>query len=203
MSDSEDYSQSDSQIEEYEDFYPIEGYDNYEISKNGIVRNKNTKKIIKQYREKKGYLRLNIFDDKQNKYIKQLTHRLLAQTFIPNPNNLPLIDHINRDKQDNRIQNLRWVSNRDNTRNIKQYNKHVFQYFINLPDEENCIEFQCYNGYQFGHYFINTETLDMYYDTDYQFKKISLQINNTYILFDINNNRRPIYLVKLQRGEYN
>tara|TARA_R110000772_G_scaffold177276_1_gene288882 strand:+ start:222 stop:701 length:480 start_codon:yes stop_codon:yes gene_type:complete len=44
-------------------------------------------------------------------------HRLIATHFIPNPNNLPCVDHINRNKTDNRITNLRWASYSTNNRN--------------------------------------------------------------------------------------
>lgn len=43
-------------------------------------------------------------------------HRLVAEAFIPNPDNLATIDHINNIKTDNRVENLRWCSNEDNVR---------------------------------------------------------------------------------------
>lgn len=46
-----------------------------------------------------------------------LVHRLVAETFIPNPGGLPEIDHINRDKTANMVQNLRWATRSDNLRN--------------------------------------------------------------------------------------
>ncbi|CAL6080338.1 Conserved_hypothetical protein [Hexamita inflata] len=203
MSDSEEYSQSDSQIEEYEEFYPIKDYDNYEISKNGVIRIIKTQKIMKCFQDKDGYFRISLHNKQENKDKKYYIHRLVALTFIENPNNLPLVDHINRNNQDNRVENLRWVTNRDNQKNLKASKNMVHEYFINLPDEENCIEFQCYNDYQFGHYYINTETLDIYYDTDYQFRKLRLSKDNRYNLRDINNKSIRISLLKLQRDEYN
>ena len=44
-------------------------------------------------------------------------HRLIAEAFIPNPHNLPVVDHINRKRSDNRVSNLRWSSIKDNANN--------------------------------------------------------------------------------------
>jgi len=59
----------------------------------------------------KGYYRVKINET------EYLVHRLIAETFIPNPNNKPYVDHIDRDTQNNDMWNLRWASPRENSNN--------------------------------------------------------------------------------------
>ena len=47
----------------------------------------------------------------------EYVHRLVAKNFIPNPDNLPYVDHINRVREDNRVENLRWVTAQENSNN--------------------------------------------------------------------------------------
>lgn len=60
---------------------------------------------------RQGYYVLNIKGKNVN------VHRLVAEAFIPNPNNLPVVDHINRIRTDNRVENLRWVGLSENALN--------------------------------------------------------------------------------------
>lgn len=93
----------------------IEGYEKYSVSDTGLVRNDLTGKTLIPFVTKKGgYLRLNLTENGKQK--KHLVHRLVAQAFVPNPNNLETVDHINGDKTDNRVENLQWLSNQDNTK---------------------------------------------------------------------------------------
>ena len=64
------------------------------------------------------YMSINIsLKDENGKTIKQIkyyTHRLIAETLIQNPKNLLEVDHINRNKKDNHVNNLRWISRKEN-----------------------------------------------------------------------------------------
>lgn len=99
---------------------PIDDYPNYMISNYGEVKSLgNTKskkeKKLKGIKGNDGYLRFGLYKDGELKMY--LAHRLVAQAFIPNPNNKPFIDHINTIRTDNRVENLRWVTSSENMNN--------------------------------------------------------------------------------------
>lgn len=96
----------------------IIGYENYLIFKDGVIINANTGKEIKPNLYN-GYYQLNLSNN--NKKIKKYIHRIVAEAFIPNPENKPCIDHKNRIKTDNRIENLRWVTHLENMQNKSDY----------------------------------------------------------------------------------
>lgn len=87
----------------------IEDYPNYEVSNVGRVRNKTTKYVLKpqQFVGKKYYY-VALSENGIQK--KKRIHRLVAEAFIPNPNNLPEINHLDEDPSNNCADNLEWCS---------------------------------------------------------------------------------------------
>lgn len=101
----------------------IKGFEDYLITDTGRVYSLKSGKYLKPCKHKKGYLLVNLCKNgKQN--VKKV-HRLVAETFIPNPHNFNEVDHINRVRGDNRVINLRWANrkiqfeNMDHTNRIK------------------------------------------------------------------------------------
>lgn len=88
----------------------IEDKVNYAVSSNGEVKNKKTGRILKISTRKDGYCQVML----GRKTIPLYIHRLVAIAFLPNSDNLPQVDHINGNKSDNRLDNLRWVNGSDN-----------------------------------------------------------------------------------------
>ena len=90
----------------------IEGYPNYSVSNLGRVRSKKTGKILKPYKTNRGYLTVGFWSGGKKKRLS--IHRLVAQAFLQNPNNLPEVNHINGCKTDNNLNNLEWTSGSGN-----------------------------------------------------------------------------------------
>ncbi len=81
----------------------------YEASDNGDIRHVTNHKIRRARRNKHGYMQMNFsLNNGTGKTKTLLVHKLIAETFIPNPNNLPEINHIDGDKTNNRVSNLEW-----------------------------------------------------------------------------------------------
>ena len=62
-------------------------------------------------------------------------HRLVAETFIDNPEGKPFVDHINRDRNDNSVSNLRWVTASENNRNTKAFEDSFNKYGVHACDD--------------------------------------------------------------------
>lgn len=114
----------------------IQNFPNYEISTQGSVRNKVTGRIVKPSKTKKGYLSLNLYRD--GKSSSKLVHRLVAETFIPNPENKPTVDHLDRDKENNCVDNLRWATHYEQSNNRETGTPCMF-YAINLRTHKRTI----------------------------------------------------------------
>lgn len=125
----------------WKDIYGFEG--KYQINEKSEIRSLDMKvwggkayyfkkgRILKQTKGKNGYWYVGLSSK------NYLVHRLLAKAFIPNPENKPCIDHINGKKDDNRLENLRWVTQKENcnNENTKLYGEKQSMYGKNFTKE--------------------------------------------------------------------
>ena len=100
----------------------IEGFSRYIIYENGDVISIESGILLKPWKHNQGYKIIDLINDNGEKKHMRL-HRLLGLTFIPNPLNKPYIDHIDENKTNNHLSNLRWATHAENRQNIKQPNK--------------------------------------------------------------------------------
>lgn len=91
-----------------EEFRNLKGFDNYKISNLGRIYSIKRRTCLKVKKlGNSGYYQVRL--SKDGKYIYKNLHRILAETFIPNPNNYRTVNHINGNKLDNRLNNLEWA----------------------------------------------------------------------------------------------
>lgn len=103
--------------------YEISSYGNLKRTKDGKAR------LTKPEILKKGYLRVAIYENGKRK--RYLVHRLVAEYFIPNPLNKSQVDHINNKTSDNKVENLRWVTPKENVQHSIEQNRFVTDKKIN------------------------------------------------------------------------
>jgi len=118
---------------ELENFQDINDFPNYMINENGEIYSKIRKKFL-LIKPNGGYNKLSLRRDK--KQYNKSVHRLLGIQFLPNPNNFPCIDHINRNRLDNSLSNLRWVSYSTNAKN-KSSKKNATSNYVGVRKTHN------------------------------------------------------------------
>ena len=118
-----------------EQWKPIKGYEElYEISSYGNICIKTKEKKFKLNKNSRGYIVITFTKNKIQKSYS--VHRLVAEAFIPNPENKPQVNHINGDKTDNRVENLEWCTGSENMKHCYKNNlqkkrcKRVTQYTL-------------------------------------------------------------------------
>ena len=154
------------------------------------IRRKSNQRIVKETIHKiYGYIGCRLNNKKFRK------HRIIANNFIENPNNYEFVDHINHIRTDNRIENLRWVSNRMNTNNRSD------QIFVDEISDE-AIVVEKYGDWEFEFLYFDPET-----DTFYVYNGINYTVKTRYqnkagnwkiAICDKNNKQRSIYYNKFK-----
>lgn len=113
---------------------PIKDYPDYSISEDGQVWSNKTKKYLKPNYSSRGYASVELFN--QNGSRRLLIHRLVAEAFLPNPNNYPQVNHKDENPSNNNVDNLEWCTAKYNmnygdgakTRHLKiDYTKEIYK----------------------------------------------------------------------------
>ena len=132
---------------ENEQWKTIEGFENYLVSDQGRVMNAKTGKILKAGRNQYGYYLVVLCKDGVKK--TKLVSRLVAEAFIPNPEGLETVNHINKVKTDNRVENLEWMTQGDNVRYsrakpVEQYDLYDGRLIATYQSLTDCCELTGY-----------------------------------------------------------
>ncbi|KAK8837129.1 hypothetical protein M9Y10_037184 [Tritrichomonas musculus] len=186
----------EAETEDEAEWFDLKDDSDYEI-KNIYpyeIRRKSNEKIIGEGIEKKsGYIRIHLGKKCYSKHI------LVAKHFIPNPEHLPIVDHINHHRDDYHTTNLRWVSAKDNSRNKSSCNGVVYEYVDTIPDDSMKVD--TYGKHTFDDYYFYDNIFYFYNGINY--RKLHINENkcgNKYVsLISEEGNRVSVMYSKFKR----
>ena len=127
----------------------IDGYTDYTITDEGqvISYKYHIPRVMKTWQQKSGYENIKLCKDNVTKH--HLIHRLVAEAFIPNPNYLPEVNHKNKIRNDNRVENLEWCSRKENLEDsyetMSPVRNHCNCKLINMSTNKIVSEFESIN----------------------------------------------------------
>jgi len=117
-----------------EEWKKIPNFSNYLASKSGNIKNNITQQTLNPS-SKVGYISVHISND-QGKSKSIGIHILVAKTWIPNPENKPTVNHINKKRNDNRVDNLEWATHQEQAKHRIEFNKRRPLWKCNLETKE-------------------------------------------------------------------
>ena len=149
------------------EFEPLKGFENdYEIQTTYPynIKKKSNNRIIKEGIHHSGYVYISLNGKYYNKHV------IVARQFIENPDNLPQVDHINHDKADYHLSNLRYVSSSENNKNKSSHNGIQAVYVDDIPNDAMIIDFyetrterREFEENKYYYYFDETNNEDKFY----------------------------------------
>ena len=162
------------------------------------IRNKRTGRILKESITNNGYYQVHLNG------MTYLKHRLIAKQFVQNPNNYPYVDHINHQRIDNHISNLRWASSSDNNKNRSFYKGVNYVFYDHADfDDDDIIVINEYNGHQIEDVYYDMLTEKFLFDTGVNYRELHVNFNRNGCAFvcvkDVENKRVCICINKFKR----
>ena len=124
-------------------------------------------------------------------------HRIIAEQWLPNPDNLKEVNHKNHIRDDNRLENLEWMSASDNRRDRKKAHKQKFEYVEEIPD--TAVELVEYNGFEYNRYWFDYDTERLIINSRNRFHYVNISDHGSKLctLVDVNGRQHTIGWSKL------
>ena len=177
----------------------------YEISTEYpyVIRKRANEQIVSEFINSTGYIQLNLSEQVNGRTVrhKYLKHRLIAKQFIENPDDLDYVDHINRNRLDNRIENLRWCSSSENSKNKSSTCGVEYEFFDDIDDE--AVAVTDYGTYRFENYYYSPEEDAFYFYNGVKYRRLHINERKNGSLFvnmmNTENKRVQVYLSRFKK----